>query len=63
MGLEIDKVFNAHKDKTREGQRGTCMALAHDVTYNQGRRHRNLHKRIPGNCERGTTEHKCSLVA
>ncbi len=57
MGLELDKAFDAHRDKTREGQRGTCMARAHDVTENQRRRHRNLQKRIPGNHERGATGH------
>ncbi len=32
MGLELDKAFNTHRNKTREGQRGTCMAHAHEVT-------------------------------
>ncbi len=57
VGLELDKAFNTHKDKTREGQRSTCMTHAHDVTKNQRRRHWNLQKRIPINHERGTTGH------
>ncbi len=48
VGLELDKAFNAHRDKTRERQWGTCMAHAHDITKNQRRRHRNILKRIPG---------------
>ncbi len=57
MGLELRQAFNAHRDKRREGQRGMCMARAHDVTKNQNRRHGNLLKRIPGNHERGATGH------
>ncbi len=57
MGLVLDKAFNAHRDKTREGQRGTCMASAHDITKNQRRRLGNLQKRIPRNHERGATGH------
>ncbi len=56
-GFRTRQVFNAHRDKRREGQRGTCMARAHDITKNQNRRHRNLLKRIPGNHERGATGH------
>ncbi len=36
MGLELDKAFNAHRDKTREEQRGTCMSHAHDITKKGG---------------------------
>ncbi len=57
MGLDLDKSFNAHNDKTREGQRGTCIACAHDITKNHRRRNRNLQKGIPGNPVRGTTGH------
>ncbi len=32
MGVELDKAFNAHKDKTRKGKEGTCDASAHDVS-------------------------------
>ncbi len=38
MGLGLDKAFNAHIDKTREGQRSMCMAHAHNITrepYNE----------------------------
>ncbi len=55
--LELDKTFNAHRDKTREGRRDTCMAHAHDFTRNQRRRHSNLQMRILRNHERGTTGH------
>ncbi len=61
MGLELDKAFNAHRDKTREGQRGTCMAHAHDITKNQRRRRGNLQMRIPGNHERGATRHNSMM--
>ncbi len=30
-GIELGKVFNTHKDKTREGQEGLCMAHVHDI--------------------------------
>ncbi len=32
VGLELDKLFNAHKDKTRERQEGTYMDCVHDIT-------------------------------
>ncbi len=56
-GFRTRQAFNTHRDKRREGQRGMCMARAHDVTMNQDRRHGNLLKRIPGNHGRGTTGH------
>ncbi len=56
-GFRTRQAFNAHRDKKREGRRGTCMARAHDVTRNQGRRHGNPLRRIPGNHERGATGH------
>ncbi len=49
MGIELDKVFNAHNDSTREGQRGACMERAHDITKNHRRRNGNLQKRMPRN--------------
>ncbi len=55
MSIELDKIFNAHKDKTREGQEDTCMAYAHDVTKTIEGRNRNLQKKIPRNPVRGAT--------
>ncbi len=55
MGLELDKAFNAHRDKICEGQRDMCMTSAHDITKNQRRRHRNLQKTILGNHQLGIT--------
>ncbi len=57
MGLELDKAFNAHTEKTRGEQRGTCMACAHDITKNHRRWNGNLRKRIPRNPVRGETGH------
>ncbi len=34
MGLELDKAFNAHKDKTRERWGDTSMAPVHVFTKN-----------------------------
>ncbi len=57
MGIELDKAFNAHKDKAREEQE-VCewyvlMKLHRTIEGWNG----NLHKRIPGNPVRGTTWH------
>ncbi len=62
VGLELDKVINAHRDTRREGQRGTCMARAHDLTKNQRRRHGNLQKRISGHHERGAAENNSAVL-
>ncbi len=32
VGIEQDKVFNTHKDRTNEGQKGLYMAHAHGIT-------------------------------
>ncbi len=61
VGLELDKAFNTHEDKTRERQGSMYMAHVHDSTKNTRRRHRNLHKKIPGNPVRGATGHNASL--
>ncbi len=61
VGLELDKAFNAHNDKTRGGLRGTCMSCAHDITKNHRRRNSNLQKRIPGNHARDAIGHKSSV--
>ncbi len=34
VGIELDKVFNAHNDKAREGEEGVKMAFAHGATKN-----------------------------
>ncbi len=38
MGIELDKAFNANKDKTREGWEGACVACDHDITKNHRRK-------------------------
>ncbi len=58
VGIKLDKVFNAHNDKTREGQGGTCMRCANDITKNHRKRNRNLQKGNHGHSVRGTTGHE-----
>ncbi len=37
VGIELDKVFIAHKDKTRERWEWACISHAHEVTKNHRR--------------------------
>ncbi len=62
VGLELDKAFNIHYDKTREGQRGMCMACVHDVTDNHTRRNGNLKRRISRNPVRCSTGHNSPML-
>ncbi len=58
VDVELDRAFNTHKEKTREGQGGKCMACAHEFIKNHRRRNWNLQRRIPRNPMRGEAGHK-----
>ncbi len=57
MGIELDMTFNAHKDKTREGQEGLYMIHAHDVTQNYTWDEQESTKEDSQESQRGTTAH------